>query len=204
MSKKNLEKKPASKKGRRVYDNSARAEKSVQTQKKIIETLVTLLVEKRGGEVPMQELARRSEITQRSIFRFFKDKKTLHEAMDKYLMSYLQASNEQMQTLDFVGFGKNTYQLFDRHEALTTAYIFSPFGQEARVLLRKKLVQAMIAKIVHERKLDLSPQKLKRLALITSLINAKIWFDIKTDFGFSGEDMGEAVEWSLNTLLTNL
>ena len=97
MLKTKVRKKPAVVKTTRVYNNASRAEKSAQTQKMIIETLVELLVEKRGGEVPIEDLAKRSGITQRSIFRFFKDKKSLHEAMDKYLMSYLQAGNEQMQ-----------------------------------------------------------------------------------------------------------
>ncbi len=163
-----------------------------------------LLVERRGGEVQMEEIALRSGITQRTIFRFFKDKKTLHESMDAYLLRYIQASAEQMQTLDFVGFGKNAFALFDQHESLTMAYLLSPFGQEARVLFRKKLTQAMIDKIIQEKKLVLKPESMKRLALVTSLVNAKIWYDIRNDFGFSGNDMGEAVTWALRTLIDHL
>lgn len=204
MPRSDVPKKSTKNKPVRVYDNTARAQKSVETQKKIIDTLVQLLVEKRGGEVPMEELAIRSGITQRSIFRFFKDKKSLHEAMDRYLLSYLQAGNQTMQDLDFVGFGRNTFQLFDQHQDLTIAYILSPFGHEARTLLRKKLVQSMIAKIVHEKKLVMSPERMKRLALVTSLVNAKIWYDLKNDFGFTGSDMGNAVEWALKTLIEKI
>lgn len=186
--------------GRR-YDNTNRSEKSTQTRKKIIETLVELLVEQRGGEVPIEQIAKRSEITQRTIFRFFKDKKSLHQAMDEYLLSYLQSSTEQMKSRDFVGFAKNVFALFDRHESLTMAYLFSPFGHEARVIFRKKLVQAMIGRIVQERNFSMNPERMKRLALIVTLVNAKIWYDIRSDFGYSGEQIGESIEWALNTLL---
>ena len=185
----------------RKYDNSSRSAKSEQTEKNIIQALVALLVERRGGEVAMDEIAQKTGISERTIFRFFKDKKTLHQAMDEYLFSYLQASAEQMQALDFVGFGKNAYLLFDRHESLTMAYLLSPFGQEARTLFRKKLNQAMVTKIAAEKKLEVTPERLRRLALITSLVNAKIWYDIKTDFGFSGAEMSQSVEWALTTLL---
>ena len=99
----------------RAYNNSGRSEKSEQTRINIIEALVALLVERRGQDVPMEDLAKKTGITQRTIFRFFNDKKTLHAAMDTYLLSYLQAGTEQMQSLDFIGFAKNAYALFDKH-----------------------------------------------------------------------------------------
>lgn len=191
-------------KSTRKYDNSQRAAKSIETRQKIIETLVQLLVERRGADVSMEEIAQHSGITQRTIFRFFKDKKTLHAAMDDYLLTYLRVSSEQMKALDFIGFAQNAFALFDRNESLTLAYLFSPFGQEARVLFRKKLTQAMISKIVDERKIKLTPQNLKKLALITSLVNAKIWHDIKIDFNLTGPEIGETVKWALDHLLKDL
>lgn len=172
-------------------------------QQAIIETTVALLVERRGGDVQIDEIASKMRISERTIFRFFGDKKTLHQAVDQYLTSYLQASAQQMASLSFVGFGKNAYQLFDKHEHLTLAYLYSPFGQETRRLFRKKLNDAMIAKITAEKSLNLTPERMKRLALITSLVNAKIWHDIKADYQFSGEDMGDTVAWALNTLIEN-
>ncbi len=186
---------------KRKYDNTARAEKSVQTQKTIIESLVALLVERRGGDVQMGEVAKRSGITQRTIFRFFKDKESLHQAMDDYLLSYLQASTQQMETMNFIGFAKNAFKIFDQYEDLTTAYVVSPFGHETRALFRRKLTQAMIARISREKNIELTDERLKRLALVTSLVNAKIWYDLQIDFGFTGEEMGPSLEWALKTLL---
>ncbi len=191
---------PKTKAGRK-YDNTSRAVKSAQTQMSIIEALVALLVERRGGEVQLHEVAKRTGITERTIFRFFKDKQSLHEAMDTYLFSYLQTGVEQMKSMDFIGFAKNAYKLFDQYEALTMAYVLSPFGHEARAIFRKKLNQAMIAQIKKERKLDLNRTQMTRVALITSLVNAKIWYDIKMEYGFTGEEMSAAIEWALKTLL---
>ena len=185
----------------RKYDNTTRAEKAARTQAAILRAYIELLVERRGEEVQIAEVARNCGITQRTVFRFFKDKKCLQEAMDAYLVNYLSAAGLQMETLDFVGFAKNVFKLFDEHENLTTAYVLSSFGQQARVSFRKKLTSVMIQKIQQEKKLDVTPERLKRLALITSLVNAKIWHDIKSDFGFSGAEMEDAVGWALKTLI---
>lgn len=201
MASKRKGKLPAKSKVKRQYDNTARAEKSKQTELSIVKTYVELLVEKRGGEVPLGEVAKRTGISQRTIFRFFEDKETLHAAMDNYLLSYLQASITQMSSLDFVGFAKNAFALFDKNEDLTTAYVLSPFGNKARELFRAKLSAAMITRIVNEKKIDLNDKTRKRLALVTALVNAKIWYDLKNENGYSGQDMAEALDWALTSLL---
>ena len=191
------------KKAKRPYNNSSRAETSEQTQKLIIETLVELLVERRGGEVRFDEISEKSKISERTIFRFFKDKQALHQATDEYLRSFLQSSIGQLEESDFLGFMTNAYKLFDKHENLTMAYLFSPFGNQARDIFRKKLNQLLMAKILKEQPHELTSTKKIRLALIVSLVNAKLWYDLKTDFGYSGAEIGEVLGWALKLLLKN-
>lgn len=188
----------------RKYNNTTRAVKARENEQRIINALVELLARRKGGDVEIKEIAEKTGLTQRTIFRFFKDKQTLHRAMDKYLLSYLQMSHEQINSMSFAGFGKNAYKIFDRHPDLTLAYVLSPFGKEARLRFRKKLNQSMIQKIRQEKKITLTPKISRRLAIITSLVNAKIWHDIKTEYGFTGEEMADSVEWALTTLLERI
>lgn len=188
----------------RKYDNTARSIKAHENEQRIIVALVELLAQRQGRDVEVKDIAQKTGLTQRTIFRFFKDKQTLHQAMDSYLLSYLQLSHEQIHSMNFVGFGKNAYKLFDRHQNLTLAYILSPFGQEARLRFRKKLNQSMIDKIRQETKITLTPKTSRRLAIMTSLVNAKIWHDIKTEYGYTGEEMADSVEWALKTLLESI
>ena len=201
---KSQKKRKLKKPSKRQYNNVARAENSKLTQASIIESYVSLLVKNRGGEVQLAEVAKKTGISQRTIFRFFDDKKALHAAMDDYLLSYLKASVDQMESSDFIGFAKNAYLLFDKYESLTTAYVLSSFGNQARTIFRKKLNLEMITRISKERKIELNEKNSKRLALVTSLVNSKIWYDLKTDSGYSGADMNEAVDWALSTLLENI
>ena len=204
MAKKSSSAQAKATKPKREYDNTNRAKKSEETQRHIIQSLVELLAEREGGDVQISEVAERSGITQRTVFRFFKDKKSLHEAMDKYLLSFLTAGNDRLKTESFVEFARGTFALFDKHRSLTMAYVLSPYGQEIRKLLRKKLNQSMILKIVEENKIQLNETKQMRLALITTLVSAKIWYDLQADYGYSGEEMGPALEWALKTLISGV
>lgn len=199
--KKTPKKKP---KKQRSYDNTTRQEKVEQSQTKIIEAMVQFLVERKGGDVKIDELAKRTKISQRTIFRFFTDKTALLEATDQYLQSYLQSSMAQVSEMSFIGFAKNVFSIFDRNEGLVMAYMFSPFGQNARDLFRKKLNRILIERIQAERHFQMTKDRERKLALIVSLINAKLWYDIRTDFGYSGAEIGETVEWAINTLLEKL
>jgi AcrR family transcriptional regulator len=191
-------------KKKRSYNNQTRLEKSADNQRLIIDTLVDLLVERKGGVVTFEEIAERACISARSVYRLFKDKESLHRSMDEYLLSYLQASDEQISELDVAGFGRNAFQLFEKHEKLVMAYLYSPFGQELRKAFRKKLNLAMTSKILEKKKVALTKENRHKLALIVSLVNAKIWHDIKIDTGFTGNEMGPAIEWALEILIKNL
>lgn len=201
--KKTAKKKPVKK--HRAYDNTTRQEKVEQSQTKIIEAMVEFLKERKGGDVKIDELAKRTKISQRTIFRFFTDKTALMQATDQYLQSYLQASMSQVSEMNFMGFAKNVFSIFDRNENLVMAYMFSPFGQNARDLFRKRLNQLLLERLKSERNLGtITKDKEKKLALIVTLINAKLWYDIRTDFNMSGQEIGETVEWAISTLLDKL
>ncbi len=189
---------------KRPYDNSLRTIQSSQNQLAIVEALVNLLAEKRGGEVKIQEIAKLTGMTERTIFRFFKDKKSLHEAMDKYLMSYLSAGARQLDEFDFVNFGVNAMRLFQEHEAVTLAYVLSPLGKEARDLFRKKLNHLMVEKIAAEKKIEVTETNRHKFALIVNLVNAKLWYDLKSEHHLSGREIEDAVGWALELLMKDL
>ncbi len=111
--------KKATKKSRkpkkRVYDNSLRKEKADQTQKHIIETYVNLLAERRGADVSIEELAATSKISQRTVFRLFKDKDALYRATDLYIEQFVQVSFQKIQQTDILSFTKDVFNLFEEH-----------------------------------------------------------------------------------------
>jgi AcrR family transcriptional regulator len=188
----------------RGYNSESRRKKSQASRQTIIETLVKLLVDRKGAPVTFEEIAKASGVSVRSVYRFFKDKETLHEAMDEYLFARLTMRDEQLAALDINHIGRDTFALFDEHEQVTLAYLYSPFGIEARKLFRKRLNETMRIKILERKQIELTPENEKKLALIISIVNAKLWHDIKTDTGYSGVEIGQTVDWAVSTLIDNI
>lgn len=202
MPKNSRKAKPKKRKVRK-YDNSNRREKSDNTQFSVLQSYIALLTERRGGDVGIDEVAKRAGISERTVFRFFKDKKALQEEVEKFINTYLELGYQQIDEVDVAGFARNIFSAFDRNEAFTLAYIYSPFGQDSRRKLRRRLHDRLIEKVTQTSRVKVPSKELKRLAIVFSLINAKVWDDIRSDFGFSGEEMSESIEWAMKTLLAH-
>ena len=200
--------KKATKKSRkpkkRVYDNSLRKEKADQTQKHIIETYVNLLAERRGEDVSIEELAATSKISQRTVFRLFKDKDALYRATDLYIEQFVQVSFQKIQQTDILSFTKDVFNLFEEHENLMMAYMFSSFGVTTREIFRKRLNKLLIDQIMAAKNLKITRLIETRLAVIVTLINVKIWHDIRSDFKHSSKEIGQAVSWAIENLIRAL
>lgn len=189
---------------KRGYDNAFRRRKSEENQKLIIDTLVQLLVEKKGGEVTFEAIAKRAKISERTIYRFFKDKAALHQEMGRYIATFLAEGYSKVNDLTVPEFGRYAFLTFDKYEPLVDAYLYSRFGYDARRAFRKRLNETVI-KNIHEQKPGANdPEKVKRLAFVASLISAQLWHDVRVDFGYSGDDMGETVAWAISTLLAHV
>lgn len=189
---------------KRDYDNSSRALKAEQTQKHIIETYINLLAKKRGGEIPIDELAQTAGISQRTVFRFFNDKEALHQATDAYIQQYVHASLQKLQATDILEFTRNSFNLFEKYENLVMAYMFSSYGVQTRSIFRKKLNKILIDQILVSKKIKLTRLIETRLAIIVNLINVKIWYDVRSDFKHSTAEIGRAVSWCVERLIKAL
>ena len=189
---------------KRVYDNQARTDAADENRTAIILALVDLLVENNGEDVEVAQIAERSKISQRTIFRFFKDKPAMLHAVNDYIAGYLKQADEHLKTKSVTEFAKFMFNNFETAPKLTTAYVISPFGQEARTLIRKKLNQALLVRLVSEGKIKLTRDNKAKIDFVISLINARVWFEMRTDFGHSGEVSGEVVEWAMRVLLREL
>ena len=204
MKKITREIKPKKIKKKRTYNNTLRSEKSDQAQKEIIQIYVSLLAKNRGSEVSIEELALASKVSQRTIFRFFEDKQALHYATNQYIQQFVIASLQKIKDKDIYTFAKDTFLLYEKYENLIMAYMFSPFGMETRLIFRKKLNEILIQQILKMKKIKITRKIETRLALIVTLINAKIWFDIRSDFKHTSLEIGEAVSWALKILIDQI
>lgn len=188
----------------RKYNNSSRLEKSNSNRQKIIENYVNLLVEKRGEEISLEELAERSDLSTRTLFRFFGDKKSLTRELETYLETYVTQVAGNLQVMSIEEFADFTFQVFDKYESLMLAYLYTNFGQQSRVIFRRKFNMLLMEKIKSQVPLTHSIEEQRKVHLIITLINANLWSDLRDIYHETGAEMGKSVKWAVSTLLHNL
>lgn len=188
----------------RKYDNSSRLEKSNSNRQKIIENYVDLLVEKRGEEISLEELAERAGLSTRTLFRFFGDKKSLTQELETYLETYVTRVAGNLQIMTVEDFADFSFKVFDEYESLILAYLYTNFGQQSRVLFRRKFNALVMEKIKAQVPLTNSKEEQHKVNLIITLINANLWSDLRNVYGETGAEQGKSMKWAVSTLLKNL
>lgn len=188
----------------RKYDNTARAEKSNSNRQRIIENYVSLLVEKHGEDLSLEELAERANLSTRTLFRFFGDKKSLTRELETYLENYLIRVSGNLQIMSLEDFAEFSFKVFDEYERLILAYLYTNFGQQSRVLFRRKFNALLMEKIKSRIPENLTKEEQSRVHLIITLINANLWSDLRSVCGETGAEMGVTVKWAVGLLLPHI
>lgn len=188
----------------RKYNNSSRLEKSNGNRQKIIENYVDLLVEKRGEEISLEELAERAGLSTRTLFRFFGDKKSLSQELETYVESYVTNVAGNLQIMTVEDFAEFAFQVFDKYESLILAYLYTNFGQQSRIAFRKKLNTLLLEKIRAQIPSTSNKDEQHRVHLIITLISANLWNDLRNVYNQTGLEMGKSMKWAVGTLLRNL
>ena len=198
-------------KKKRHYDNSLRANKVILNRQKIIDTYADLLVTNNGVDITLQELAKKTKISLRTLFRFFGDKESLHQELEVYLRKYMSSVGSEIEKLNTSDYAAYSYGVFDQYEKLFKVYLYTNLGQQSRVIFRRKFYELLVAKIIAEvsadHKIDaakLKGEHLNKIRFVANLINAAIWKDMKDGYGLTGGELAPTVKWAIQTLLKNL
>ncbi len=204
MKLKTTSKKTRTKKKARTYNTSVRNKKSEISRQKIIGVYINLLVSRRGQEISLDDLAKKSKVSVRTLFRFFGDKQSLHQELDIYLQQYQQAASIKLSQMSYEDYSSYLYKLFDEYEDLFRAYLYTNFGQTSRLILRKKFNKLLFDKLLTQIDRKFTPVQVKRLYLIVLIVNANIWIDMKDSFSVTGEQMSETIKWAVKTLIKGI
>ena len=188
----------------RPYNNLTRSEKSNTNRQKIIQLYISMLVAKKGHDVSLEDLAQKANLSIRTLFRFFGDKKSLTQELDVYLEQYLLSAAQNLNLMSFEDYGAFLFKIFDQYEDLFKAYLYTNLGQTSRLILRKKFNQLLVDKLNLQIGRKLTEEQRKKVFLMVTFINANIWNDLKDSFSLSGGEMAQTIRWALKTLLENL
>ena len=106
--------------------------------------------------------------------------------------------------MSFEDFAAYVYELFDKNENLILAYLYTNFGQNSRVLFRKRFLSLIVDKFKSQYGVNDSTEETRKMFFIVSLLNANLWSDLRDGFELSGRDMANTIKWAIHSLTKDL
>jgi AcrR family transcriptional regulator len=189
---------------KRHYDNRSRARKAEQTRKNILQALASQLTASNSAEFSVEAAAQQAGVTARTVFRHFPTKDDMLAALSYWVLGItgkvpLPDSAEQLGDTIV-----DSYALFEDNAALMQALLVSEIGRGVRSRLtarRRKGLSAALDGAVHH-----LPEHQRRAmqAVLTNLMTAETWWQLRREYGVRGQDSASAVAWLVRVALEAL
>jgi len=179
---------------------SLRERQHEQTRHLILDALVDQLAETGAFDYSAFELARRANVSVRTIYRHFPDRDALLAAMSRRVNERIGLYDLPSEVGQLPEAARILFRKFDEHPALITAQITTSAGGQVRSHGRKDRI-ARIRQAVDALAPDLDPvTRQARAAILACLMSANSWQRMREEFGMNGAASGDALAWALEQL----
>ncbi len=179
---------------------SLRERQHEQTRNVILDALVDQLAETGAFDYSAFELARRANVSVRTIYRHFPDRDALLAAMSRRVNERIGLYDLPTDAGQLPEAARILFRKFDEQPALITAQITTAAGSQVRSHGRKDRI-ARIRQAVDALAPDLDPTtRQARAAIIACLLSANTWQRMREEFGMNGAASGDALAWALERL----
>jgi len=168
----------------------------------ILDAMIEQLADTGAFDFSMFELARRANVSARTIYRHFPTRDALFDALAARVNEELGA-HEPPRTLDAaVALARAQFANFDTHRALVTAELVT--RQSFRAAARPTRVAAL-QKAVLETAPNVSELTRRHAAAVVAcLLSADTWARLRHDLHADGHDAGEAVAFAIDAIKRKL
>lgn len=172
------------------------------TRRVILDAMVEQLADTGAFEFSMFELARRANVSARTIYRHFPTRDALFDALSARVNEEL-GTHEPPRTLDAAGeLARAQFAAFDAHAALVTAELVTQ--KSARAGTRAARSPAL-AKAVAEAAPQASESVRRHAAAVVACLgSAETWARLRADFQLDGHEAGEAVAFAIDAIKRRL
>ena len=183
---------------------SLREQHAEAARARILAAVAELLERGEAEEVTMPGIAEASGISLRTVYRYFPTREQLLEAAGRWIGDDL-LEHPYPQTLDEVAeLFRAGCRDFDEHPGLVRALALSQLGQSVRGYRRRERLQA-ISQALRREVGDLSEAELRRAeAVLAYLHNMLAYTTLREESGLTGEEIGDALGWAIETLVNDL
>jgi AcrR family transcriptional regulator len=152
----------------------------------------------------MPGVAEASGISLRTVYRYYPTREQLLEAAGRWIGDEL-LRHPYPENLDEVAeLFRAGCRDFDEHPGLVRALALSQLGQSVRGYRRRERLQA-ISRALRDEVGDLPEEELRRAeAVLAYLHNVLAYTALREESGLSGDEIGDALGWAIETLVKDL
>jgi len=183
---------------------SLREQHAEATRERILAAVAGLLERGDAEELTMPGVADAAGISLRTVYRYYPTREELLEAAGRWIGDDL-LRHPYPQTLDEVAeLFRVGCRDFDEHPGLVRALALSQLGQRVRGYRRRERLHA-ISTVLRDEVGDLPEEELRRAeAVLAYLHNILAYTALREESALSGEEIGEALGWAIETLVKDL
>jgi AcrR family transcriptional regulator len=183
---------------------SLREEHAEATRVRILSAVAELLEGERAGDLTMPDVAAASGVSLRTVYRYYSSREQLFEAAARWIGEELFQHPYPGSLDEAADLFRTDCAHFDDRPGLVRALAFSQLGREVRGYRRRGRVNA-IRQALHDELGDLPEDELRRAeAVLGYLHNMLAYTTLREENGLSGEEIGQAIAWAIQTLVADL
>lgn len=155
----------------------------------------------------MQDVARRADVSLRSLYRHFPSRRQLFEALYDWGTANAGVAGivEQLEALDELpAFAHELFVRFEADKPVVRAGVMASLGLGARPERRAEW-DSTAARLFQDSGLELDDAEARQaFAVVRLLFTGRVWLSLTERFGLDTQAAADAVEWASSTLIADL
>jgi AcrR family transcriptional regulator len=186
-------------------DASLRQRQSELTRELILRTVAELLEQGEASELAVPEVARRSGVSLRTVYRYFPTREKLIAAAGEWIGVNVLAAAFIPPTLAEIPevYAENA-ALWDEHPRLAEAMALSRGANSLRSIRRQERLEKL-REALREVTDGLPEAEARRaFGVFAYLDNMLAWVTMRDEAGLDGKEVGAAVTWAMQVLIDDL
>ncbi len=183
---------------------SLREQHAELTRERILSAVAELLESGKPDELIVPDVAAASGVSLRTIYRYYPTREQLLEAAGRWIGDELFRHPYPRSLDDTAERFRSECVHFDDRPGLVRALALSQLGREVRSHRREERMEA-IRRALREEVGALPDDELRRAeAVLGYLHNMLAYITMREENGLTGEEIGEALGWAIETLIADL
>lgn len=185
-------------------DLSLRQRQSELTRELILRTVAGLLEEGEASELAVPEVARRSGVSLRTIYRYFPTREELIAAAGEWIGVNLLDATIPSTLAEIPRVYAENAALWDEHPRLVETMALSRGANSLRSIRRQERLEKLREALAEVT--DGLPEAEARQAfgIFAYLDNMLAWLTMRDEAGLDGKEAGAAVAWAMEVLINDL